>query len=133
MPQMQMTQLMTIVLSAAFAALIVGGLVMVTMSARSRDRLLELAMRERIAMIEKGLVPSPETDPARFESLMGPRSEPSVKSLRYRSAGVMIMGLGAALTLVLSYAARAPEVGIGIGGGIFVLGLAAFITGRLGE
>ena len=133
MPQMQMTQLMTIVLFSAFAALIVGGLVMVAMSARSRDRLLELAMRERIAMIEKGLVPSPETDPARFESLMGTRRDPSAKSRRFRSAGVMVMGLGAAMMVVLSYAARAPEVGIGVGGGIFVLGLAAFITGRMDE
>jgi len=46
--------------------------VLVAMSARSRDRMRELAMRERIAMIEKGLVPSPESDPARFDLLITP-------------------------------------------------------------
>ena len=128
-----MTELMTVFLFTAFATMITAGLVLVAMSARSRDKMRELAMRERIAMIERGLVPSPETDPARFESMMGPRREPSAKSLRFRSAGVMVMGLGTAMIVVLSYAARAPEVGIGVGGGIFVLGLAAFITGKLDE
>ena len=103
------------------------------MGARSRDRMRELVMRERIAMIEKGLVPSPETDPARFELLMGTPREPNPKSLRYRSAGVLIMGLGVAILILLSYAANAPEIGIGVGGGIFVLGLAAFMTGKLSD
>ena len=133
MPQMQMTQFVTFLLFTAFAAMITGGLVLVAMSARSRDRMRELMMRERIAMIEKGLVPSPESDPARFDLLMGTRGQPNAKSLRYRSAGVLVMGLGVAMIILLSYAARVPETGIGVGGGIFVLGLAAYLTGKLSD
>ena len=133
MPQMQMTQFVTFLLFTAFAAMITGGLVLVAMSARSRDRMRELMMRERIAMIEKGLVPSPESDPARFDLLMGTRGQPNAKSLRYRSAGVLVMGLGVAMIILLSYAARVPETGVGVGGGIFVLGLAAYLTGKLSD
>ena len=133
MPQMQTTQFVTFLLFTAFAAMITGGLVLVAMSARSRDRMRELMMRERIAMIEKGLVPSPESDPARFDLLMGTRGQPNAKSLRYRSAGVLVMGLGVAMIILLSYAARVPETGIGVGGGIFVLGLAAYLTGKLSD
>ena len=53
-----------VLVAALFGGMIAAGLVMVTMSMRSRERLRELAIRERIAMIEKGLVPSPESDPA---------------------------------------------------------------------
>ena len=34
-------------------------------------RMRELRIRERIAMIEKGLVPPPEVDPAGFDRAMG--------------------------------------------------------------
>jgi hypothetical protein len=131
MPQMHLPELVTIALVGMCAVAMVGGIVAVGMGARSRDRMRELVMRERIAMIEKGLVPSPETDPARFDVLMGTRREPNPKSLRYRSAGVLLMGLGVAMIILLSYAARVPETGIGVGGGIFVLGLAAYMTGKL--
>jgi hypothetical protein len=128
MPQMSMAEVLVAVL---FGAMVAGGLVMITTSVRSRDRLRELAIRERIAMIEKGLVPSPESDPARFELLMGARRADNPKSLRFRAAGVMVMGLGAALIVLLCFAARTPEIGIGVGGGIFVLGLTSFLIGKV--
>ena len=46
---------------------IIGGISVAIVSIISRMRLRELRIRERIAMIEKGLVPPPEVDPAGFD------------------------------------------------------------------
>ena len=50
---------------------------------------------------------------------------------RFRSAGILIMGLGLALALLISFAAGNPAVGVGLGGGLAILGMAAFINGAL--
>jgi len=42
---------------------ILGGISVAITSIRAGARLRELRIRERIAMIEKGLVPAPEVDP----------------------------------------------------------------------
>jgi hypothetical protein len=114
-----------------FGALILGGLALVIILVRARQRLQELAIRERIALIERGLVPSPETDPAGFERLMTPRRPISQTGARYQSAGVLIMGLGVGLAVLLSFAAQQVNVGVGLGGALAILGLAAFINGAL--
>ena len=112
-----------------FAALIGGGFILIFGMLRSRTRLRELAIKERIALIEKGLVPSPEVDPARFEALIGGRRTPSLRGARYKTAGVMLMGLGVGLLLLISFAANEPQVGFGVGGGMTVIGLAALLNG----
>ena len=56
-----------------FAIVLLGGLGLIAYTLGGRQRLRELAIKERIALIEKGLVPSPEVDPARFETLVGRR------------------------------------------------------------
>jgi hypothetical protein len=114
-----------------FPAMVLGGMILIGLALRGRQRIRELAIRERIALIEKGLVPSPEADPARFEELVGLRRPISNKAARYRSAGVMVMGLGAALVFLLTFAAGVFQVAIGIGGGLFILGLAVFINGTI--
>lgn len=114
-----------------FPTLIIGGMIIIGLMLRGRQRLRELAIRERIAMIEKGLVPSPEIDPARFETMVGLRRPVNRTAARYRSAGVGIMGLGGALFLLLTFAAGLPEIGFGVGGGIAMIGAAAFINGIL--
>ena len=56
---------------------IIGGISVAIVSIISRMRLRELRIRERIAMIEKGLVPPPEVDPEmldRIEKERGRRS-----------------------------------------------------------
>jgi hypothetical protein len=114
-----------------FAIVVVGGLGLVAYTLSGRQRLRELAIKERIALIDKGLVPSPEVDPARFETLVGLRRPVNSKAARYRSAGVIIMGLGLAMLVLLAFAAGVPEIGFGVGGGLAILGLAAFINGTL--
>jgi hypothetical protein len=113
-----------------FAIVLLGGLGLIAYTLGGRQRLRELAIKERIALIEKGLVPSPEVDPARFETLVRPRPL-NIRAARYRSAGVMIMGLGCAIMVLLTFAASVPEIGLGVGGGLTVLGLAVFINGSL--
>jgi hypothetical protein len=108
---------------------------LIAISLVGRQRLRELAIKERIAMIERGLLPAPEADPARFERAMllayAVRRDSNPKSARYRTLGGMLRGLGGALFLLIAFAAGAPDVAFGIAGGIFVLGIAAYINGSL--
>jgi hypothetical protein len=41
------------------------------------------------------------------------------------------MGLGTAMILLLAFAAGIPEIAFGVGGGLVILGLAAFVNGWL--
>jgi hypothetical protein len=120
-----------VAVTLVFGAIVVSGIGLVALMLSARQRLQELAIRERIALIERGLVPSPEADPARFEKLMSVRRPANPSGARYQSAGVLIMGLGAALAVMLAFTARQIGVGIGLGGALAILGLAIFINGAL--
>jgi len=120
-----------VMIMAVFAALVLGGMALIAVMLRGRQRIRELAIQQRIALIEKGLVPSPEADPARFETLVGRKRTVNSRAARYRSAGVFIMAFGCAIFLLLCFAAGIPEVAFGVGGGIVVLGAGAFINGVL--
>src|SRR5689334_22962413 len=107
--------------------LLVGGVAVTLIALRGSQRLKELQIQERIAMIEKGLVPSPESDPAGFESALA-RRPISARALRYRSAGLVLTGVGVALTILLVFVM--PEavrgIAVGVGGALTVLGLTIF-------
>ena len=115
---------------------IVGGLATAIVSTVMRARVRELEIRERIAMIERGLVPPPEKDPQGFERAMS-RYE-RVKDAeewrgfrtpgRYRSAGITLMGVGLGLMVMISFAGGAVNEGIGVGGFLVVIGLAFFVN-----
>ena len=122
-------------IGVASCLLVLGALTLIGMALRGRQRLRELAIRERIAMIERGLMPSPEADPERFDRNMlvaaALQRASNPKGTRYRTMGVMLMGLGSALYLLLAFAAGVPEIAFGVAGGIFVLGIASFANGNL--
>jgi hypothetical protein len=117
---------------------IVGGLTAGIVSIITKGRIRELEIRERIAMIEKGLVPPPEVDPRGFERVMDrydrvrqATDRPwrgSVASGRHRRAGVTLMGVGFGLMLLIAVAGEAPQSGIGVGGFVVVIGLAFFVN-----
>ena len=123
---------------------IIGGITLAIVKSVSLARVRELEVRERIAMIEKGLVPPPESNPRGFERAMEamdgirkPRWEdPYERYLyrrhrgaeRHRSAGIMLIGIGFGLMFMLTLAARSPGTGIGVGGFLVLLGLAFFIN-----
>jgi phosphate/sulfate permease len=120
---------------------IIGGIAAAITSTIVRGRVRELEIRERIAMIERGLVPPPEKDPQGFERAMnhyerarGVEAEwRGRKSTRYRSAGVTLMGIGFGLMIMMSFAGGAINEGIGVGGFVVILGLAFFLNSFFGE
>jgi len=110
-----------------------GGFVYLIMRTVLRNRVRELEIRERIAMIERGLVPAPETDPRGFERAMAQhhtvvmRKAPS----RSRSAGIVFMGTGAALMFLIGFAGGEPGAAIGVGGAIIIVGVAFLVNGLM--
>jgi hypothetical protein len=101
-----------------------------------RSRRREMAHRERLAMIEKGIAPPPETDPAKFEQLTGlddglsGEMRQGLRAGRARRAGVILMGVGVGIGWLLAFTATS-RVGLGVGGMIFILGLAFFLSAAL--
>jgi len=98
-----------------------SGVFIIYLGLRQRSQQLEMLHRERMAMIEKGQIPLAEPGP-------GPRRMAGVApSSRSLSIGIIVVGLGLAITTIIGIAAEAPEIGIGIGGAIAILG-ASFIV-----
>lgn len=117
------TELAQLLMAILLIAVLAAGLGMAWLAMRGRQRLRELAYEERIAMIEKGLMPSPESDPAGFEAMLAPR-QPNVKAIRYRTAGVVLTGFGLAFTVLLFFVV--PDIrgiALGVGGSLTVFGL----------
>src|SRR5437899_7199317 len=106
-----MIELVTI---AAFAGAF-GTAIAATMA---RARVRELEIRERIAMIEKGLMPPPEVDPRGFDRAMDrfDRMQWTTSASRHRSAGIVLIGVGIGLFFMIAIAGEEPNAGIGVGG-----------------
>jgi hypothetical protein len=110
---------------------IVSGCVVAIVKTISRNEVRALEIRERIAMIERGLVPPPETDPGGFERAMKryDLQAPSQRgSFRHRRVGIIFMGVGFGLMMLIAVSGDSPREGIGVGGFFVVLGLAFFIN-----
>lgn len=113
--------------AAVFVLGMFSGVFIIFLGLRQRSQQLEMRHRERMAMIERGQIPLDEpAGPAR------PRrgtagAAPSSRSL---SLGIIVVGLGLALMTIISIAGESPEVGIGIGGAIAIIG-GAFIVRSL--
>jgi hypothetical protein len=113
---------------------IVAGCTIVIVRTLARNRVRELEIRERIAMIEKGLVPPPEVDPRGFENAMArqdryayrARSRPSG---RHRRGGITLIGVGLGLMVLITFADGNARHGIGVGGFLVIMGLAFVING----
>ena len=109
---------------------IAGGILAGIVATVSRGRVRELEIRERIAMIERGMVPPPESDPREFDRRMH-----SVRVIqrehvapRHRSAGVILIAVGLGMMVLLTYAGGVPREALGIGGFIVILGLGFFVN-----
>jgi hypothetical protein len=108
------------------ALFILGGVAVIVMAMHQRSKRIEMEHRERLAMIERGITPSPETNPAQFEASLG---RPAVS--RYTTLGVAVVGIGIGLMLLIGVAAGEPDTGIGVGGAVMVLGAAFIVNGYL--
>src|SRR5688500_9309583 len=102
--------------------MILAGVAVLWIAVWNRRQIREMQHRERLAMIDRGLIPSPELDPAGFETRSGLGAPPSDASNRSRSAGVLLIGFGFGLMMLLGFTVGEPEVGIGIGGAFALLG-----------
>jgi hypothetical protein len=100
------------------------------------NRRREMVHRERLAMIERGIAPPPEADPAKFERLTGLEGplpaelRHELRAGRSRRAGMVLMGVGAGVGWLLAFTADS-RVGLGVGGMIFILGLVFFLIAAL--
>jgi hypothetical protein len=112
---------------------IVGGFAYAIVQSMHRVRLRELEIRERIAMIEKGLVPPPEVDPRGFDRAMSryDRVQWTTSAGRHRRAGITLMGVGVGLMFLIGFNGRVDE-GFAVGGFLCVLGV-AFLVNSLFE
>jgi hypothetical protein len=104
-----------------------SGVFIVYMGLRQRSQQMEMRHRERMAMIERGQIPLSESSGGvphlrRIESGSAPA--------RSLSVGIIVVGLGLALMTIIGIAAESPEVGVGVGGAIAILG-GAFIVRSL--
>jgi hypothetical protein len=112
--------IMTVIVFAALAVL--------WMAMNSRRAVREMEHRERLAMIQRGLVPAPESDPLGFETAVGAFNDGSLKNERWRTAGTLTIGLGLALMILLTFSADQFAVGFGVGGAFAALGAAILIN-----
>ena len=117
---------------------LVGFFVLAAIWISRRARMREFAHRERLAMIEKGLMPPAEffaggSDVAVPGALDAGGPPLSRTASRFRSAGVMFVGIGIAVGLIIGLAAFEPTIGLGVGGAIVAIGAAMIVNGVLGE
>ena len=96
---------------------LLAGVAVIMVGLNYRVRMRELRQKERLAMIERGLLPAPE-----FEGGAAPAA-----GQRSLSLGIIVVGLGLGLIVLIGIAGGALDVGLGIGGAIAILG-AAFIV-----
>jgi hypothetical protein len=103
-------------------AFVGGGVTLLVASMNNRRRLREMQYRERLAMIQSGLIPSPELDPAAFEAGTGLAPRAPARGERYRTAGVAMIGLGLGLMVLIAGAFNEFGIGLGVGGAWVMLG-----------
>jgi Flp pilus assembly protein TadB len=108
--------------------IILAGVGLMVAAMMNRRRIREMEHRERLAMIDRGLIPSPESDPGGFEAGARFAPENGDAGIRYRTAGILMIGFGLGLMILLTFAAGSPAAGIGIGGGWAVLGGASLLN-----
>ena|SRR5579864_8231176 len=120
---------------------IVGGMASAIIALINRARIRELEIRERIAMIERGLVPPPEVDPHGFDRAMDRLERAQVrggaifgsKAIRHRRSGIILMGVGFGMMVLIAFSERGPDFhdAFGVGGFLVIVGLAFFISSFL--
>ena len=109
---------------------IIGAFVFIIIRTLAKARVRELEIKERIAMIERGLVPAPEVDPRGFDRAISriDRRESRHGSGRHRRVGVTLIGVGFGLMLLIGVAGSSLAEGIGVGGFLVVMGVAYVIN-----
>jgi hypothetical protein len=109
-------------IALVFGSAVFGGVIVVIAGMWHRARVLEMAHRERLAMIERGMVPPSDL-------MQAYREQPTARGRRLLSAGIVVVGMGLAIGLLLAFTSREGAIAMGIGGSIVVLGATFIATG----
>src|SRR5262245_25732487 len=104
-----------------FSFVIVGGVFIVVSAMHYRAKMLEMAHRERLAMIERGIRPAGDL-------AVPSRDRPKRRSYRLLSGGIVTVGFGLGMAMLLGFTSREPEIAVGVGGAIAILGAAFIVT-----
>jgi len=102
----------------------IAGILVVLTAMRQRSQLAEMRHRERMAMIERGMTPGDGPMAGyvvRHDRVPAPRS---------MTLGIVVVAVGLGLMSIVGIAAGSPEVGVGIGSAIVIVG-AAFIVNSM--
>ena len=111
---------------------IVSGCAVAIVATIARKEVRALEIRERIAMIERGLVPPPEVDPGGFDRAMNQYDRRAMRRshrhapFRHRRLGIIYMAIGFGLMMLIGI--DSLRLGIRVGGFFVVIGLALFIN-----
>ena len=121
------------VILTVFVLIVAAGLALLLMSMNNRRYVRELAHRERMAMIERGLVPPPEGDLVQFEpaptpGVISPASPAPKRGERFRTIGVAMIGLGVGMAFIVGFTGGQPVVALGVGGAWTALGVASLFN-----
>src|SRR5262245_56906571 len=111
---------------------IVGGCATAIFATMAKARVREAEIRERIAMIEKGLVPPPEVDLGPFDRSMSRFDRHDFdrhyrSTGRHRRGGVILIAQGFGLMVLIGFTSGEVSSGVGVGGFLVILGLAFVI------
>jgi hypothetical protein len=107
-------------LATVFVMGMFAGVFVIFLAMKQRSELLQMHHRERMAMIERGQIPSSESTP-----------RAALAQSRSLSMGITVIGLGLALMTVVSIAGGSPEAGVGVGGAIAIIGAAFVVRSQL--
>ncbi|HYE87731.1 MAG TPA: DUF6249 domain-containing protein [Vicinamibacterales bacterium] len=110
----------------SFVIVVFAGVLIVLMGLRQRSQQLEMRHRERMAIIEKGLLPA---DVERFlpDGPAMPTTTPRTPARRSLTFGIVLMAVGFGFMTVIGVAAGAPAVAIGLGSAVVIVGLAFIV------
>jgi hypothetical protein len=116
------------VMLIVFSLMTFAGVAVLWLAMSNRRALREMEHRERIALIQAGIVPAPEADPLGFESQLQAPSASLSRKDRWRTAGTLTIGLGLALLVLLSFTGES-DIGFAVGGAFVVLGGSVLLNG----
>lgn len=117
--------------ASVFVLVVLSGVFIVVMGLRQRTQQLEMQHRERMAMIERGLTPFDERRSAPGMGAVSAAGFRRGPTSRATPLGIVVIAVGLGLMSIVSIAGGSPEVGVGLGGAIVVVGAAFVAIGML--
>jgi hypothetical protein len=108
---------------------IIGVFTMISLSIVRAGRVRELQIKERIAMIERGLTPPPEV--AVTEDPFAGKNSQETARRRFLGGGIIIVGIGIGVGLIIGIAGSQPSIAFGVGGAIVVVGVALIVNSQV--